>query len=338
MSTEANVAAAVALLSAPEAPSSAPAPAPASEPAPAPAGEPAPAPTETAPAGEPAPAAAPAPAGEPAPAPDDTADLMQKLEARRAQRLERQAAPAADPVARIAQLEQEISALKQAPQRAAPTDFVALAREHGEVEALRRVGIDPLEFYNRFKEVARDTSGGVLERRRAAEAEAERLAKLEADVGGVRTLLTEEQTRRQQVQQAAEAQAAWETYAGIVTREETKTPLLARLPTSKQQEHTQAKIAWLQRNNYDVDLVDDVSLARLVEKDLRDMRERLLAGTDAAPSSTKPPAATDKPNAQQGSTTLSNDVAATATGKRKPMTADERVREAIAVVERAQRS
>lgn len=326
-----NIDAAIAILTAsggPSAPDAPPTDAPAATPDATP---PVDAPPADAP---PAPDAPPTPPADApvAPPQDDTAELMAKLEERRARRMQQQAPAADDPAARIAKLEQEIAALRQAPPPRPVQDFAALLREHGEVEALRMIGVDPIEFYNRFKEVARDPAS--LERRRAEAAERERIAKLEEDLGTVRSTLTEAQQRRQQEIEAENARQAWANYNSLIVKPETNTPLLARLPSHKQQEVTQQKIAWLTRNGYDVDLVDDVALARLVERDLRETREQLLAGTDAAASTTKP-APTDKPtSAQPGTTTLSNDVAATNSGKRKPMTADERLAAAISIVQR----
>lgn len=270
-----------------------------------------------------------APKTEAAPAVDETADLMAKLEARKAERVAKKQQGGSEVAELRAQLAALESKLSQAP---APTqDFAALVREHGHVEAVRRMGFDPLEFFDGFKNHARDPAA--IKRQAEARAEAERLAKLEEKVEGIG------KTREQQI---AEAQVeadrqAWRNYVGMVDKAETGTPLLAKLPPEERIEETQRAISWLQRNDYDLDAIDDLGLAKITEQRLR-KRQDLLAGTDASANATRTPAATDgapkttSPNTS--ATTLSNDLASQSTGRTVPMTEAQRLRAAIEVMEK----
>lgn len=277
-----------------------------------------PAPVETAPP-EPA---APAPTAEPAK--DDVAELFAKLEARKAERAAKQgAAPDV-----VAQLQSQIAALEARlaqPPAHVPQDFPALVRQHGEVEAMRMVGIDPLEFFSRFKTVAKDPDSI-----RRQQAELEHANKLK-EIGEAQA--KQSQTLEQwQAQQKAEAdRVAWNSYIRMVESPDTGTPLLAKLPVMERVERTQRKIAQLHEQYGEAAAdVSDVDIARLVEKDIRSLRD-LLAGTEA---SVKPPQVptTDGAKQPQIAASLTNDVASQSTGSERVLSEKERVAQAVKIM------
>lgn len=297
------------------------------DPAPAPStptpSEPAPAPTEAPPSATPTTETPAAPA---APV-DETAELMAKLEARKAERAaKQQPSEAAELRAKLAALEAKLS---QQPAPATP-DLATLVRQHGAVEALRMSGLDPLEFFEQFKVQARDPDA--VRRTAAQRAEAERLAKLEEKIESIGK--TDEQRRAE-----AQAQAdrdAWTRYVGMVATPESGTPLLAKLPPEERVEQTQKTIAWLERNGHDLDAIDDLSLAKITESRMRQLRD-LLAGTDPSVTATRVPAVTDgaeKTSPNASTTTLSNDLASQSTGRTAPLSEKERFKLAVQEVER----
>lgn len=288
---------------------------------------------QQAPTPAPAPAAAPdqpaAPAPPPAaPAADDTADLIKQLETRKAERLARR--PSTDTSAldaKIANLEATIARLEQHPSH---PNFAQLVREHGEVEALRMVGIDPLEYFNRFKEVAKDPS--VVRRKAQEKAEAERIAALEKKYED----LGKSQKERDEADREASLRAQWNEYTRMVEKPESGTPLLAKLDPAERVRRTQDKIQWLHANDYDVSQIDDRSLAKLVEADMRRLRD-LLAGTEASATMQHAPA-TDgvTTTTPTSATTLSNDLASQSTGRTKPLSEKERFAAAVSIMNKMQ--
>lgn len=271
------------------------------------------------------PAAPPAPAPEPAPeaAPDDVAELISTLEARAAARAQKQQPDTAALLAKIESLE---ARLAQPP---APVhhDFAALVREHGHVKALEIVGLDPLEYFDKFKQVARDPAA--LDRARAQRAEADRLAKLEEQLGQQGKTL-----EQWQADQAAKAEAAqWNAYVSMAG---TVDPILAKIPKQEIVERTQRKIAQL-HEQYGAEAaaqVSDVQLAKLVAKDYRSLRD-LLAGIDPGAVPTPQVPAIDGAR-QPATATLSNDLASQASGQTRPLNEEERVDAAIRLLKQAQ--
>lgn len=307
----------------------------AAAPAPAPTPEPS---TESAPASTDAPAApdAAAPAPTPAAAPvvaDETAELIAKLDARKAERSAKQTPDATARLeAKIAELE---ARLAQTPPAPSHPDFAALVRQHGEVEALRLVGIEPLEHFERFKVIAKDKEA--FARRQAQQAEADRIAKLEEAQAKLGKTWEEQQAARAQ----AEEQAMWANYMRMTEAPESGTPLLAKLPPSERYERTQRKIASLteQFGAEAMQEISDAQLAKLVEKDIRSLRD-LLAGTDPGATTTHVPAtdgARTQPSASPASLTNA-DAAQTTGNSSRRMTDKERLAAAIKVVEEGLRS
>lgn len=273
-----------------------------------------------------APAPTPAPTPEAAPA-DDVAELISALEARAAQRASKQQPDA------VAQLQAKIDALEARlaqPTAPAHPDFAALVREHGHVKAMEIVGLDPLEYFDKFKQVARDPAA--LDRARAQRAEADRLAKLEEQLGQQGKTL-----EQWKAEQAAKAEAAqWNAYVSMVADPSTGTPLLAKLPPADRVERTQRKIAQI-HEQYGAEAaaqISDVQLAKLVERDIRSLRD-LLAGID--PSATPTPQVPATDGARQPATaTLSNDLASQASGQTRPLSEEERVDAAIKLLKQSQ--
>jgi len=274
-------------------------------------------PTET-------PAAPPAPeAPAEAPAPDDVAELITQLEARAAQRAAKQQPDTAALLAKIDALEARLA------QPTAPVhhDFAALVREHGHVKALEIVGLDPLEYFDKFKQVARDPAA--LDRARAQRAEADRLAKLEEQLGKQGKTIEEWHAA-----EAAKAEAAqWSAYVSMVG---TVDPILAKLPRNDIVAATQRKIAQIheQYGPEAAGQITDAQLAKLVAKDYRSLRD-LLAGIE--PSAVPTPQVPAIDGARQPATaTLSNDLASQASGQTRVLNEEERTEAAIALLKRAQ--
>ena len=272
----------------------------------------------------------PTPTETPAPAPDDASDLLAKLEARKAERLARTQTQTPQPTHldnKVAVLEAEIARLSRAP--SAP-DFPTLVRQHGHVEAMRMVGMDPLEYFHEFKEQAKDPT--LFQRKQSAAAEQERLAKIERDFA---TYTKSEALRREQDEATATSQQ-WGDFVRMTSDPKAGTPLLAKLEPEERMKRTQAKIAWLQANDYDVDQIDDFSLAKIVEADMRKLRD-LLAGTDASVSPTAIPPTDGATTTPATATTLSNDLASQSTGRTQPMNEKQRLAAAISVMEKMNR-
>lgn len=259
---------------------------------------------------------------------DDVSELWAKLEARKAERAAKQgAAPDV-----VSQLQAKIDALEAKlshPPIHVPQDFPALVRQHGEVEAMRMVGIDPLEFFGRFKQVAKDPAA--IQRQQNELEHANRmkeLAEQQAKLG--KTL-----EQREADDRAKADREMWNSYVRMVETPESGTPLLAKLPVLERVERTQKKIGWLQSNGYPLDEIDDTQLAKLVEKDLRSLKD-LLAGTDAGATTTTHVPATDGARPPTSSATLSNDLASQTTGGERLLSEKERTAQAIAVLQRGE--
>lgn len=265
-----------------------------------------------------------APAVPPVVPPDDDAALLAELEARKAARVQR-AAPDV-----VAQLQAKIDALEARlaqPPAHVPQDFPALVRQYGEVEAMRMVGIDPMEYFARFKTVAKDPS--VLERQRAQQAEAERVQKLEQALEAQGKTLDQWKAEQQQREQAAQ----WSSYIDLARAAD---PILAKLPQQEIVNATHRKMAEIDAQ-YGVEVrqsLTDAQLAKLIAKDYRSLRD-LLAGIDPGVSTTPQVPANDGAR-QPATATLSNDLASQASGQTRPLNEEERVEEAIKLLKRAQ--
>jgi hypothetical protein len=298
-----NMQAAIAML---EAAGDSPAEAPAA-PAPEAPAEAAPPPTTT----ETPPASAPA---------DETAELIKLLDERKAKREQAPQSQAIDPAKLRAELRQEI--LAELGTLRSPA-FADLVREHGHVEALKRSGLDPLEFFHGVKEVAKDP--GLVQRQKNEAALLERISQLEQKLEGQGK--TWEQVQAEQKQRAEAEQ--WNAYVQHVASPESGTPLLGKLPPHERVKRTQETIAWLHENHYDVNQVDDGQLAKLTEGRLRQLRD-LLAGTDAGAAQRTSVPTTDGAK-QPATASLTNDLASQSTSTR-PMTERERIAAATAML------
>jgi hypothetical protein len=317
--------AAVAMLSGAPAPTpEAPAVTPAPVPTPAPTPEAAP--TEATPE---APAAAPTPA----PVEDAEAKLRADLEARRVQRQQRQ--PQVDPAvaamqAKIAELESKLTTPQQA-------NLQALIAEHGEVEALRKVGIDPLQFFDGFRKRAQQQNPAISQAERTAiEAKqtAEQLQKRFDEQQAA-----EQQRQRQEAMSATEKlylettnTPEWEPDPGL------KLEYIHKLPAAQRLDWTHKTMAhWRDGEGVDISHLTDRQLAKLTDMFFRDQVASHLTGTDAG---SKPPTTVPVNDGaktkQQPAASLTNAVASQVSGRERPMTDEELFAASVRVLENRQ--
>lgn len=292
--------------------------------------DPSPAPSEPVPGADPTPVEAapvPVPAAAPSPAPvDDVAELYAQLEARKAKRAA-ESGGAPDVISKLQSEIAELRARVAQPPAHTPQDFPALVRQHGEVEAMRMVGIDPLEFFGRFKQVAKDPDSI---RRQQAEIEHQNRLK---EIAEKTDKLGQTLEQRVQAEQAEATRQQWNAYVKLVESPETATPLLAKLPVQERVERTQRMIAKIHQD-YGPEVageINDVQLAKLVEKEIRSLRD-LLAGTEAS-ATTKAMPATDGAKPQPAS--LTNDLASQSVGGTRQLSEKERLAAAIAIAQQA---
>lgn len=308
--------AAVAMLSAPEATPAAP-----STDAPTTPAE-APAPSE--PTTE-APAPTPAPVPEaPTPQVDEADKLYADLEARRQARQGKQTPD------EVAQLRAELAELKAklaTPTTTAP-DLKALIAEHGEVEGLRRYGVDPLEFFDGFRKRAAAQNpelSAAKQEAAAARAVAEALqSKYDADKA------TEKETREANAKQGMEHQ-----YLQLLKHPEAKFEVLHRMEPHEALDATYKTMEWLDREGYDRSSLNDYQLATLVDRRERD-RIRRLTGTDptsVTPNPTTVPTTDGAKTKPVPPASLTNDLAAQSTGRERALSEKERLAASIRVLE-----
>lgn len=290
------------------------------------------APTEPASAPTPAPAeATPAPTPEPVaptPAVDEDAALLEALEARKQARQAKQAP------SEVAELRAQIAELKaklEAPQPSAK-DIKALIAEHGEIEGLRMAGLDPIEFFGKFKERAK-LNNPALQKLERETAEAKAVAE-----AAQRKLAEREQTEAQRYEAHAKAQSE-QVFLGVVKDPSLGLKLLPKMDPAQLIERTYAKIDQLGREGHDLSSVTDGELARLIERDVRAEIQRL-TGTDPGVTTTTPTVpATDgaKPRPDvPAPASLTNDLAAQSTGRRELTNDKERFAAAVAILNTAQ--
>ena len=322
--------AAVAALEAP-----APAPAPAPTEAPAPSTDPTPA-TEVAPA-----APAPAPADpvaaptteakppEPAAPPvveDEVAKIKRELDERRAQREAQKQPDALTAIrAELAAAQAKIEALTQMGGR---PDLAVNMKARGAVQALRDAGVDPLEFFETFRKEAKDPGAF------RAQTEVQRAA---AELEALKKRLDEGDQRTAAQQQAAQMAQQERAYIELTNNGETFAHL-SKLPPDKRIKRSLDKANELARAGHDPALIDDLTLARLVDADIRD-ELRLLTGTVPGVTTTTPAPVTDgaKPQpAKPPAASLTNDLASQSTGRDRQLSERERLAAAIAVMERGE--
>lgn len=273
--------------------------------APAPAEPAAPTPTPEAPA---APADAPPP-----PVGDPTDKLLADLEARRAARQQRQ--PQVDPT--IAQLQRELAELKalQAQSQPGTADFAALVREHGEVEALRKVGIDPIAYFNGFRERAKQVDPRISATERAALEAQAKAAELEKR-------LNETQQSYEQREAARHQYETERAYMRTVSDPELGLSDLAKLTHAELMDFTAKAMEDLKTTKgytrIDFEEMTDRELAAATQKYFRGYISRF-TGNAGATNDPKTVPATDGAKTTPAKTpvSLTNDLASQFTGGRK---------------------
>jgi hypothetical protein len=250
---------------------------------------------------EPAPTEAPA---EPAAAPDEEAQLLADLEARKQAR---QAKSTPTEVAALKSEVAELRALLGKPNAQQTADFKALVAQHGEVEALRQIGIDPLAFFGGFREKAKD-----LERAKAMTA-AERALAEAAEAKKTASDYIAEQQKREQA--AARAQMERD-YLALTEAPDAGLQFLPKMSAQERLRRTYAMIDRLSNEVDDVSQFTDRQLAKLVDMEVRDEIRRL-TGTDPGVTTPKPVPVTDGAKKPAPPASLTNDLASQYTGGRK---------------------
>jgi len=271
--------------------------------APAPAEPATPTPTPEAPA---APADAP-----PAPVGDPTDKLLADLEARRAARQQRQ--PQTDP--HVSALQAKIDALEArlaAPQQ--QQDFRSLITQYGEVEALRKIGVDPGEFFHGFREIAKKEPPVAAAERAIAEERAKR-----------EELQKRIDEREQTFEQREAARQQYETeraYMRTVADPELGLSDLAKLTHAELMDFTAKAMEDLKTSKgytrIDFEEMTDRELAAATQKYFRGYISRF-TGDAGATTDPKTVPATDGAKTTPAKTpvSLTNDLASQFTGGRK---------------------
>lgn len=307
---DASFEAAVAMIAAGEPAEEAPTEAPAPEPAPKPAepAKPEPTPTE-------------------APALDEEAQLIADLEARKQARAAKQAPAPTNEVAELRAQLQALQAKLEAPQQA--PDLRALIREHGEVEALRRYGLDPLEFFDGFKKHAKTTNPELHQYKTAAE-------KAAAEAAAARKAVEDHQRTTAERDQASAKAAMEKAFIDLTEQADVGLQFLGKKPPAERLRLTYAKLDQLRDEigPEEVQRLSDRQLAKLVDMDIRDEIRRL-TGTDPGATTAKTVPATDgaKPKPAIPPASLTNDLASQSTGGARLGTDEERRAAAIKILE-----
>ncbi len=317
MSDAAFEAAVQMLNSAPAEPAPSPAPTPDAPTPPADAPPPVTPPAPDAPAApeKPAPAAAP-------PAEDADAKLLADLEARRVAR----AAKQTQQPDVVAQLQRELAELKAkiAEPRGTP-DLRALIAEHGEVEGLRRYGIDPLEFFDGFRKQAKAKDPTLT----AAQQEA---AAAKAATDALQKRYDDDQRTQQERQAAWSKQQSEAAYLRVTEDAGLGLQFLPKMDPAERISRTYAEINKLAAQGHDLDAMTDGELARFVDMQVR-AEIRRLTGTDPGATRTPPTVpATDGATTKPPPASLTNDLASQSTGGRSldDMSDKERMHLAVA--------
>lgn len=282
--------------------------------------EPATAPTPDVPTD--APATEPAPVEAPVPVVDEEKALLADLEARRQARQQKQFV---QPNSEVAELKAQLLELKQQlSTQSQPKDLRALIAEHGEVEGLRRYGIDPLQFFDGFKKHAKGVDpnvGKALELATEAKAKADAIEKAR----GEETQTNDQRARIEAVRQTERA------FLRVTEDPATGLQFLGKMEPHARIARTYAKIEALQNDGYDTDHLSDHQLAKLVDADIRAEIQRL-TGTDPGVTTTTTVPATD--GAKKPATpALTNDLASQSTGKERILTERERHLLAVRMLE-----
>lgn len=309
-----NFEAAVAMLNAapPDVPADAPAPDAPTTPAEAPAPD------------VPATPTTEAPAEAPVPVVDEDAALLADLEARKAARLAK--APPSNEVAELRAQLQALQARLEQPAQSTP-DLRTLVSQKGHIEALRAVGIDPLEFFGGFTREAKANNPELLTYKRTAE---EAKAKAEA---AEKALQEREQRERQQAE-ARHQQETVAAYMRAVDAPDSGLKFLPKMDANERLDETFKTIAWLDEQGYDREHITDGQLAKLVDRRISERIARLAGTEPSVPPTPKTVPATD--GAKTPATppaSLTNDLAAQSTGRERPMTEKERLAAATRIMQ-----
>jgi hypothetical protein len=294
------------------------------------AGEPAEAAPTEAPTPEAPAAAEPAKAEPPpteAPPVDEEAQLIADLEARKQARAAKQAPAPSNEVAELRAQLQALQAKLEAPQQA--PDLRALIREHGEVEALRRYGLDPLEFFDGFKKHAKTTNPELHQYKSAAE-------KAAAEAAAARKAVEDHQRTAAEREQAQAKASMEREFLALTEQADMGLQFLGKMDPSERLRRTYAKIERLRDEigPEEVQRLSDRQLAKLVDMDIRDEIRRL-TGTDPGATTAKTVPATDgaKPKPAIPPASLTNDLASQSTGGARLGTDEERRAAAIKILE-----
>ncbi len=306
------------------------APPPSPDPAPAPVPEQPAAPTTTPAEPTSVPPQEP-PKTEPPPTPDDgEAKLRADLEARRQQRQQR--APQVDVTTLQAKIEQLEQRLQGQPQ--AQANLQALIAQHGEVEALRMVGIDPLQFFDGFKKHAQRTNPQITAAERAAleaKAEAEALRKRldERDAHEKQASQHHQQTAIERLYLESTKSAEWADDPAL------KLEYLHKMEPHERLRATHAEMERLANEGYDIQHLTDRQLAKLVDMTIRDQIRRLTGNDAGSTTQTTAPATDGQKPTQATPAALTNAVAAEASGRERLLTEDERFAAAVRKIQNA---
>lgn len=292
------------------------------DPAAASSAKPDPAPATETPAADPA-----KPEGEDKPKPEvsadgrkTAADIRRELAEKKAQR---EAAKTQPPAA--------------APERAreetrAPTEAEMAHRLRVDpIGAIKALGFDPLEFFDTFRQAAKDPKV-VAERAKQTDV-AKGLDELRAELKAIKEANEAATLRESQAKSFESAKAEFLAVTESKAGDLHKYPLTAKLKPEFRMKRALAIARELQQDG--ITDTDDATLCRLVEADLTEELDGLLpANTPVEPTQPIDRGATaQEPAGKPKPTTLRNDLAAQRAGKPPELTDEERYAKALELLE-----
>lgn len=257
---------------------------------------------------------------------DELAELRRQLDQRQARRHAKQQETAL--AEQVKTLTAQLEELRRSPRGPDP---VALLNSDP-VGALRQLGIDPVEFYGRFREAAKDPEK--FRQQLGAKGATDELT---AKIGAIEESLKADRLQREQAQAVAQRRQAERAFVAH-TDDGTKYPHLSTFDPEERVAKGIAAAEYLWKAGYE-NVSDDVC-ARLAEETLKREYARLAAkmGGESKPMNPPGDGATDpKPGAQRASGTLSNQLAAQSTGATRKLSESERLQAAIRAMEAAER-
>lgn len=247
---------------------------------------------------------------------DDDAKLLEELAARKAKREERVAVESA--VERAARLERELNDLRaQSSVRPADRAVEFMADPIGAVA--RHMGVDPIEFYERFKQAAANPNAPKPQPQTRQPEAPKPDPRLDQVVGWVQT-----QAEREAQRAAVQITDSMEVLGALEPQDRIEEMLADK-----------AKLERLGHDitdgngNTDLRLLARVTEARL--KRIADAKAARTKPTDGAPTEAKAktPPTTDGASPPAQPATLTNDLAAQSSGKRRLLTPQERMEAAL---------